>query len=58
MKRYHPDKIGPAGSREWKDAQRIADAIIKAKEEMIEASHAHASNQAGVPPKDPRRSGR
>ncbi len=32
MKRYHPDRIGPPGSREWKDAQRIAERINEAKE--------------------------
>lgn len=35
MKRYHPDKIGPQGSREWKDAQKIAEAINRAKEELL-----------------------
>lgn len=36
MKRYHPDKVGRPGSREWADAQRIAEAINGAKEEMVE----------------------
>jgi DnaJ-domain-containing protein 1 len=35
MKRYHPDKVGRPGSREWNDAQRIAEAVNRAKEEMI-----------------------
>ena len=35
MKRYHPDKIGPAGSPQWKDAQKIAEAINLAKAEMV-----------------------
>jgi len=35
MKRYHPDKIGPQGSREWKDAQRIAEAINRAKDALL-----------------------
>jgi hypothetical protein len=36
MKRYHPDKVGRPGSREWADAQRIAEAINQAKEQMAE----------------------
>lgn len=35
MLRYHPDRVGPPNSREWKDAQPIADAIIRAKDEML-----------------------
>jgi hypothetical protein len=35
MKRYHPDIVGRPGSREWTDAQRIAEAINRAKEEML-----------------------
>lgn len=35
MKRYHPDKIGRVGSREWKDAQKIAEAINLAKDAML-----------------------
>lgn len=35
MKRYHPDKIGPPGSQPWKDAQRIAEAINHAKDQML-----------------------
>jgi hypothetical protein len=35
MKRYHPDQVGRPGTREWKDAQRIAEAINLAKEEMM-----------------------
>jgi hypothetical protein len=35
MKRYHPDRIGPAGSREWKDAQKIAEAINRAKDILL-----------------------
>ena len=37
MKRYHPDKVGRPGSREWNDAQKIAEAINRAKEEMLQA---------------------
>lgn len=35
MKRYHPDLVGRPGSREWQDAQRIAEAINRAKDEML-----------------------
>ena len=35
MKRYHPDKVGPPGSREWKDSQKIAEAIIQAKADLL-----------------------
>lgn len=35
MKRYHPDKVGPPGSREWQDAQNIAHRIVQAKDEMM-----------------------
>lgn len=35
MLRFHPDRVGPPNSREWKDAQPIADAIIRAKDEML-----------------------
>jgi DnaJ-domain-containing protein 1 len=35
MKRYHPDLVGPPGSREWQDAQKIAEAINRAKDEMF-----------------------
>ena len=35
MKRYHPDIIGRPGSREWNDAQKIAEAINRAKEELL-----------------------
>lgn len=36
MKRYHPDLIGRPGSREWEDAQKIAEAINRARTEMLE----------------------
>jgi DnaJ-domain-containing protein 1 len=36
MKRYHPDKIGLQGSRAWKDAQKIAEAINLAKQVMLD----------------------
>ena len=35
MKRYHPDRIGRPGTREWTDAQRIAEAINRAREAML-----------------------
>jgi hypothetical protein len=35
MKLYHPDRIGPQGSREWNDAQEIAVALGAAKDSMI-----------------------
>jgi len=35
MKRYHPDLVGRPGTREWNDAQKIAEAINRAKEEML-----------------------
>lgn len=36
MKRYHPDKIGAPGTREWNDAQNIAEVINRARNEMLE----------------------
>ncbi len=35
MKRYHPDRVGRPGSREWSDAQKIAEAINQAKENLV-----------------------
>ncbi len=35
MKRYHPDRVGRPGSREWNDAQQIAEAINRAKELLL-----------------------
>jgi len=35
MKSYHPDKVGRQGSREWADAQAIAQALNDAKNEML-----------------------
>ena len=35
MKRYHPDLVGPPDSRQWKDAQKIAEALNSAKEKML-----------------------
>lgn len=36
MKRYHPDRVGRPGSREWHDAQAIAEALNRARGEMLE----------------------
>lgn len=36
VKRYHPDKVGRPGSREWQDAQQIAIALNRAREEMLQ----------------------
>ena len=35
IRRYHPDKVGAPGSREWKDAQRIAESINLAKDFLL-----------------------
>lgn len=35
MKRYHPDQVGRPGTREWQDAQKIAEAINRAKESIL-----------------------
>jgi hypothetical protein len=35
IKRFHPDKIGQQGSREWHEAQKIAEAINTARDEML-----------------------
>ncbi len=39
MKRYHPDHVGRSGTREWKDAQKFAEALIRAKEAMTKKTH-------------------
>lgn len=36
MKQYHPDRIGPPGSREWQESTRIAEAINRARGDMLE----------------------
>lgn len=36
MKRYHPDQIGRPGTREWKEATKIAEALNRARNEMLE----------------------
>jgi hypothetical protein len=35
IKRYHPDKVGPPDSCEWKDAQKIAEALTQARSAML-----------------------
>jgi hypothetical protein len=35
MKRYHPDLVGRPGSREWKDAQKIAETLNRARDELL-----------------------
>lgn len=35
MKRYHPDRVGRPGTREWNDAQKIAEAINRAKDALL-----------------------
>ena len=37
IKRFHPDKIGQQGSREWHDAQKIAEAVNTARDDMLRA---------------------
>ena len=36
IKQYHPDKVGRPDSREWKDATRIAEALHRARSEMLQ----------------------
>ncbi len=38
IKRYHPDRIGRPGSREWTEATKIAEAVNRARNEMLERS--------------------
>jgi hypothetical protein len=40
MKQYHPDRVGRPGSREWQDAQRIAEAINHARTELLKRAGA------------------
>ncbi len=35
MKRYHPDVVAPAGSRAWREAQKVAEAINRAKAQLL-----------------------
>jgi DnaJ-domain-containing protein 1 len=36
MKRYHPDRLGRPGSREWTEGTAIAEAINRARDAMLE----------------------
>lgn len=36
MKQYHPDLMGPPGSRGWQETTQIAEAINRARTEMLE----------------------
>lgn len=36
MKRYHPDRLGPPGSREWTEGTAIAESINRARLAMLE----------------------
>ena len=47
MKQYHPDKVGPPGSREWNDAQKIAEAINRAKSELLKKAQAESPKRSG-----------
>jgi DnaJ-domain-containing protein 1 len=44
MKQYHPDKVGAPGTREWQDAQRIAEAINQARDEMMKRARQRTSS--------------
>jgi DnaJ-domain-containing protein 1 len=35
MKQYHPDRIAPIDTQAWKDAQEIAQAITRARDELL-----------------------
>lgn len=37
MKRFHPDQVGRPGSREWTDAQKIAERINSARDSLLAA---------------------
>ena len=39
IKRFHPDKVGPQGSKEWYEAQKIAETINNARDEMLKSLH-------------------
>lgn len=46
MKRYHPDIVGRPGTREWEDAQKIAEAINQARNHLLEA-HSQSPKRSG-----------
>ena len=35
IKRFHPDKVGSEGSREWYEAQRASEVLNNARDEML-----------------------
>ncbi|MEN9722147.1 MAG: DnaJ domain [Pseudomonadota bacterium] len=35
IKRFHPDKIGRPGSREWHEAQKIAESLNTARDQLL-----------------------
>jgi hypothetical protein len=47
MKLYHPDKVGRPGTREWNDAQKIAEALNNARKQMIDALQSQSPNRSG-----------
>ena len=47
MKRYHPDRVGRPGSREWNDAQKIAEAVNNARKKMLKTLHSQSPNRSG-----------
>jgi DnaJ-class molecular chaperone len=47
MKRYHPDKVGRPGTREWDDAQKIAEALNTARKSMIDAVQSQSPKRSG-----------
>jgi hypothetical protein len=51
MKRYHPDSVGAPGSRAWKDAEKIAEAIIRARDAMLKRSGTSAQKPGSGPKK-------
>lgn len=40
MKQYHPDKVDRPGTQAWNDAQIIAEAINRAKDELLKRAKA------------------
>jgi hypothetical protein len=46
MKRYHPDIVGRPGTREWSDAQKIAEALNQARNRML-ATQSQSPNRSG-----------
>jgi hypothetical protein len=44
MKRFHPDKMGPPDSREWHDAQKIAESLNNARDTMLRELRARSES--------------